>query len=219
MTIAIQEELPGTKEPARSVSFSQKRILRWIMDLWAPDGFELDPTYARGAMYRGGDIPQPRWKFDLAPSIPGVEKADVRSLPLESGIVASTMFDPPFLHHAGEGSRMGALYASYFNQRELHAMYADALRELWRVAAPAGILAFKCQALIEAGKFVATDCAVLGMAVKVGWVDVDRFTLVSKNRIKGHNHDRQVHSRRYDSTFWVFQRPRGRVRSFMAGAP
>lgn len=234
MTLAHQLDLPGAaprqrrlpkpKPPAipppvrehiRSVSKDEGEILAWIMRLYCPTGFEVDVTYGLGAFYADSRIPKPARCFDLAPRVPGVEQADVRALPLERRSVSSLIFDPPFLHHTGRKSRMGNLYSSYHNQRLLHAMYKDALADIFRVLAPAGVLVFKLQPVIEGGRFVATDCIVWLLALRLGFMDVDRFVLVADRRMTDKR--KQQHARRYESYFLVFQKPAGKRGSFAEG--
>lgn len=206
---------PPAREYIRSVSADQGEILQWIMRLYCPGGFELDPTYGSGCFYTDGRIPRPRLCFDLAPKMPGVQHGDVRALPLDRQSVASTLFDPPFMHHAGEKSFMGKRFSSYHNQRELHAMYAEALAELHRVLVPGGILVFKLQPTIEGSRFVATHCIVWLLALRAGFVDVDWFVLTATSRSKDKR--AQQHARRFECYFLVFRKPGDKRKAFAEG--
>lgn len=52
-------------ELMKSISYSQDEILKWIIRLYCPDGFDLDPTYSKGVFYK--NVPEPQLKFDLNP--------------------------------------------------------------------------------------------------------------------------------------------------------
>ena len=41
-------------EIIKSISYSQEEILKWIIRLYCPDGFDLDPTYSKGVFYKNG---------------------------------------------------------------------------------------------------------------------------------------------------------------------
>jgi hypothetical protein len=73
----------------KSVVSTDEEALLGIMQLHN-DGqpFELDPTFSKGAFYRG-KVPAPIWKYDLHPE-PGVKRADCRNLPFADGTVGST---------------------------------------------------------------------------------------------------------------------------------
>ena len=88
---------PELQKPefVKSISYSQDEILKWIIQLYCPNGFDLDPTYSKGVFYK--NIPEPRLKFDLNPQIEGVQQANCTDLPVESGSLQSIVFDPPFV--------------------------------------------------------------------------------------------------------------------------
>jgi hypothetical protein len=82
-------------EVVRSVYFDQAEILRGIMKLHSPEGFDCDMTYGNGNFWK--NLPQPRLKFDIDPQLVGVQQACSRMLPLEAKSLRSVVFDPPFL--------------------------------------------------------------------------------------------------------------------------
>ena len=88
----------------RSISYSQHEILRWIIDLYCRNGFDLDPTYSTGVFYKDNRVPEPRSKIDINPCAKDVIQADCRDLPLDSSSVSSIIFDPPFI---GGSKRFG----------------------------------------------------------------------------------------------------------------
>jgi hypothetical protein len=188
-----------------TVSGDQHEILKNIATLYCGGEFDLDPTYSKGGFYQNG-VPEPRLKFDLEPQTPDTEQADCRDLPLDSASVRSAVFDPPFVHATGAESVMGQRFADQQSQHKLRALYHGGLVELYRVLKPNGVLVFKCQDIIESGKQVMNHCHVWQMATNLGFVDLDLFVLVAKNRLIGHNHHDQQHARKFHSYFCVFQK-------------
>ena len=190
-----------------TVSTNQHEILRHVLDLYLPGEptFALDPTYGSGAFYK--EIPAPEYIFDLHPRNSAITQADSRELPLLDGSMRSAVFDPPFIHAHGKNSIMGKRYGSYPSQKLLREMYADSLRELYRVLETNGILVFKCQDVIESGKQVLTHCHVWQMAESVGFETLDMFVLVNTSApLKGWNHVKQYHARKVHSYFFVFKK-------------
>ena len=99
----------------RSIAYDQHEILYNIMQLYT-DGqpFECDPTYSIGNFYGDftvttieGDkmdisIPQPKYKFDVAPQVEGVVQIDPWGpIPLEDNSVSSVCIDLPFVISCG----------------------------------------------------------------------------------------------------------------------
>ena len=124
----------------KSISYSQDEILKWIIRLHCPDGFDLDPTYSKGLFYK--NIPQPRLKFDISPQIEGVHQANCINLPLDNESVNNIIFDPPFLVSWGKThdypceKRFG-----YFPSRKsLREMYKKSIQEFYRILKPGGKL-------------------------------------------------------------------------------
>lgn len=190
-----------------TVSGDQQAILQDILTLYVPGRvFECDPTYSTGSFYKDGRIPQPTYKFDIAPKLPGVEIADCRDLPCESASITSLVFDPPFIHAHGKESEIGQRFSSYPTQHAIRAMYMASLVEFYRVLKTKGVLVFKCQDIVESNKQVFNHCHVWQMANSLGFVDLDLFILTADSRMVGHNHHQQVHARKFHAYFWVFEK-------------
>lgn len=203
----VQKGLFGAAEQRtdiRSVSYNNDEIIRSIMTLYCPKGFDLDPTYSSGQFYK--KIPQPLYKFDLKPKYHYVQQADVRKLPFDDNSLNSIMFDPPFL--AGISKRGGIMkerFGTYKNiQTDLWGMYHDAIKELHRILKPEGILVFKCQDTIDQRKQYLSHVQVINEAVHVGFYPEDIFILLARARIV--NEKKQYHARKYHSYFIVFRK-------------
>jgi hypothetical protein len=117
----------------KSISFNQEEIIKWIMKLYSPDGFDLDPTYSKGVFYR--NIIPPKMKYDIAPIIDGVKQSDCRKLPLNKNSVKSIMFDPPFTVGVPKesiktkgSSLIAKRFSSFYTVPEMYSMYYDSLK-------------------------------------------------------------------------------------------
>jgi hypothetical protein len=199
--------------PIKSIGYDQFGILEDIMTLYCPRGFECDPTYSIGNFYKSV-IPEPIYKFDINPQVPGVIQASADDLPLENESVNSINFDPPFLaskgptiDHPSDGQCLIIRRFSQFpTMEELYTFYASSMREFARVLKPHGILVFKCQDTVSGGKNYFSHIKVFEYAIQNGFVGIDLFVLLAKNRIISGKHKNQQHARKYHSYFWVFQK-------------
>lgn len=191
----------------RSISFDEHEILQWIIELHSPAGFELDPTYSIGNFYKSG-IPQPKYKFDITPSAPGVIQADVSHLPIKPNSINSIMFDPPFLVAMPttlkkKGSNIMIKRFSFYKKiPDLWKMYQNALKEFYRILLTGAVLVFKCQDTIDSGHQYLSHVKIINMAEKMGFYTKDLFILCAYKRIISQN--KQFHARKYHSYFIVF---------------
>lgn len=186
------------------------------MRLFDVDQFDLDATYSSGKMWDG--LKQPRLKFDVKPTVVGVEEADVRHLPLETESISSAMFDPPFLattgkslKKSGDSNVIAKRFGVYPNETELHTMYRGALNELHRVLTPGGLLVFKCQDKVSSGHQYFSHVYVHDYAIETGFYPKDLFILVAKSRLVAKWQRKQQHARKYHCYFWVFQKGVGKI--------
>jgi hypothetical protein len=190
----------------KSVGHSDTEILQNIQQLYAPNGFDLDPTYSKGIFYK--DISEPRLKYDLKPQIEGVEQADCRCLPLESGLIENIVFDPPFMfgtHGQTKNNRMNQRFTMFDSFSDLCSMYQDSLKEFYRILTKKGYLFFKCQDYTDS-KTTITHCLVYNWATQIGFYAKDIFILVaSGGRIYNPNLQ-QRHARKFHSYWWAFRK-------------
>lgn len=190
---------------ARSCSDNEKQIIRWIMDLHnGGRPFDLDPTYSRGVFWY--DLPKPRYRFDLHPQARGVVQADATRLPVANESIGSIMFDPPFVVGSRADGRPGEIKErfSYFRSvPELFIFYELAMREFYRVLNPFGILAFKCQDMIDSGHQIFSHVFIHNTAELVGFYIKDMFVLSRENVLWSPNMVNQQHARKNHSYFLV----------------
>ena len=168
-----------------TLSFDESSLMRNICKLYVPAGhIDLDPTYSIGRVWTEAELPPPRLKFDLYPQTADTVQADVRQLPLADESIASAYFDPPFLARSGDNTKsvMCRRFGVFENMQELYETYRDALRELYRVLQPHGVLIFKCQDTSYDDRNYMVHAAVIYMAQQIGFYVADLFVLGRYNR-------------------------------------
>ena len=196
----------------KSTSYDNDEILRAIMSLYCPEGFDLDPTYGKGFFYK--EIKKPTHRFDIRPQTPDTVQARAEALPLGDASVRSAVFDPPFLAGYTKGKatgKIGGRFDGFASVSDLWDWYEDALSELHRVLEPEGILAFKCQDTVSSGKNYLSHVHIINHATTVGFYPRDLFVLLAKNRMIGHNHKNQKHARKFHCYWLVFEKRKSRV--------
>lgn len=202
----LSGQIEKKEEIIRTTSYSQDEIMKSIIKLYCPEGFELDPTYSKGNFYK--NIPQPKHKFDLFPQVEGVIKSDCGDLPLENSSINTIMFDPPFVAGIQNKSNDGIIinrFGSYKNVSvELWEMYHRALKEFYRLLKPKGILVFKCQDSVDSSKQCLSHVEIINYALSIGFYPKDMFVLLAKNRLIGKHHHKQQHARKFHSYFLIF---------------
>jgi hypothetical protein len=197
---------PKWDDKVLSLSSDEKQIIRWILDLHnAGKGVDVDPTYSIGHFWEG--LPKPKYRYDIAPQIDGVEKADARHLPLENESIQSVMFDPPFV--VAPSPKPGIIrdrFSCYSTVKKLWEFYDEALREFHRILVTGGILIFKCQDIVSGGKQHLSHVAVINSATKAGFYCKDLFILSRPNVLWSPNMENQQHARKTHSYFLVFRK-------------
>ncbi len=205
----------------KSIGYDQIRILQDIIQLYTPEGIELDPTYSVGNFY--GRIPRPTYRYDINPQCPEVTQADCRKLPNANSSIKSINFDPPFLigtpseglDSLKEGScKMFKRFSGFHSLAELWQFYYDSLNEFYRILQPNGILIFKCQDTVSGGKQCLSHIEIINYAISIGFYPIDLFVLLAKNRLIGQNGENQQHARKFHSYFIVFRKQTSPVKYF-----
>lgn len=198
-----------TQNIIKTISFDEGEILRNIIKLHCHKGFELDPCFSIGNIYKRTGIDLPNIKFDINPQKDGVLKSSADDLPIENKVIESILFDPPFLINKGPSyingkSKMTKVFRAFPSIKELFEWYSKCLIEFKRILIKKGVLVFKCQDTVSSGKQNFSHCYIMEEAVKIGFYPKDLFILLAKNRMIGHNHKIQKHARKYHCYYWVF---------------
>lgn len=169
----------------KSVSMSDKEILDSFNTIYLKGkGFDLDPTYSVGNMYKKYGAPEPTFKCDLEPKHWYVEKADCQNLrTFADGCLKSIVFDPPFIFtpYANGGDYKMCKRFSYFKSFDsMISMYRGSLKEFKRILKNKGYVIFKCQDMSN-GHFYDTHCKVIELAKELGFKLMDIAILHRKN--------------------------------------
>ena len=189
-----------------SVHNDQKSLIKSIRTLYKIERFDLDATFNTGTIHYGVN---PKIMSDLNPITENVLKADCRNLDfIRSGSLCSILFDPPFLAGGGATGKMHNKYSSFKNVEEMLLMYSDSIKESFRILKTGGIFVFKCQDLCNGRVQTFSHCEIYNIAIEAGFYAKDLFLLISNKRMKPYKMKTQIHSRKYHSYFWVFQKCR-----------
>jgi hypothetical protein len=195
----------------RSVYENQDDILRAILQLHCPEGFQCDMTYGNGAFWK--NLPRPKYCFDVSPQKPEAAQACSMMLPLEPETLNNCVFDPPFLTyvkkgrgHQGGKVAMTARFGGYYRYDELEDHYRHTISEAWRVLKPGGKMIFKCQDIIHNHRMHCTHYRVIMMAEIEGFRLADLFILPARHRMPGPQKGTQRHARIFHSYFLVLQK-------------
>ena len=201
--------------PIPTVSYNDGELINWILQLHNnSQTIELDPTYSIGNFYKYYNIPEPKYKFDLEPQKTDVTQADCCNLPIDKESIKSIMFDPPFVvggkpkkdkeDYANVSMYIQKRFSGFSSIDELKNMYADSLKEFYRIMEPNGLLIFKCQDIVVSHGQFFSHCWIFNQAIELGFTAVDLFILVAKNRL--FDHKKQYHARKYHCYYWVFRK-------------
>lgn len=208
----------------KNISTDQSEILKWIMDLYN-DGkvFECDITASELKFYgkRIGckyEIPTPNILMDVYPMSENVIKiTPFNKLPLENNSISSIICDLPFVCspktckskvEGKEGSNIiSRRFSSWYPMQEGYENIYWWINECKRVLKEDGILVWKMQSSVSGGlqhmlsEFSAICAADAGLYINDQFFLEAKARLISASKIK-----KQMHSRKYTSTFWVFKK-------------
>lgn len=206
----------------KNISTDQSEILKWIMDLYTKGKpFECDITASELKFYgdRKGNkysIPIPKILMDVYPINDNIIKiTPFRPLPLEDNSVSSIICDLPFvcspkkcksmMEEKEGGNLISRRFSSWYPMQEGYENIYWWMNECKRVLKDDGIIVWKMQSSISGGlrhnlsefsMLCASDC---GLYLNDQFILQAKARLISAGKIK-----KQMHSRNYTSTFWVF---------------
>jgi len=190
----------------KSVYDNEQELLKAIIELHCPEGIELDPMYFKGNFYKG--IKEPKYKFDIAPQVLGVKKADAKDLPIDNDSIDSVILDPPFMfgiHGNTEKYYSSRTHGILKDFQALKELYQGILKEAYRVLKRNGTCIFKCQDYTDS-KTTMTHCEVYNWAKEIGFYAKDLAILhLPKGKVYNPNLT-QRHLRKTHSYFWVLKK-------------
>jgi hypothetical protein len=193
-----------------TISYSQQDIIKNIIKLHLKgENINLDPTYSKGNFYKKSGINQPLHKSDLYPQTNDTLKFNANDLDFKDCSISNIMFDPPFLAGYTKDKPtgiMGERFHGFRYMRDVWSWYDECLEEFHRILNKKGVLIFKCQDTVSAGKQFFSHIHIINEAERLGFYTKDIFVLLAKNRIIGHNHKNQKHARKFHSYFLVFEK-------------
>lgn len=208
----------------RSVSSNQREILYNIMQLHNNgEPFDCDITASSLNFYNTSktdkfNIPEPKYLFDVYPQFDKITKiTPFQKLPLEDNSIGSIVIDLPFvispktcksMSEDKKGSQIIAKrFASFYPVAELFENEYWWIKEAFRVLKEDGICVFKMQSTVSGGSQIWSTPFAFMCAQDVGFYVKDEFILTAKSRlISNPKYKKQIHARKYSSTFWVFQK-------------
>lgn len=193
----------------KSFSFDQIEIIHNIVKLYIPEGvIHCDATYGYGGFYKTPYVTRPEYCFDLNPHTAPAVQADSRNLPVEKNSLSSIMFDPPFVltdHKESENYLMHKRFSGFKLISELREMYLHSIQEFQRKLKPGGVLIIKCQDCTHGKKNYFIHNEVINMAEQNGFMSLDLFIVLAKNRFKGRIIQQRT-ARKFHCYFLVFRK-------------
>lgn len=212
------------KDVIKSISFDQKEIMFNIMKLHNNGKpFYADMTYSTGKFYevKKSDkylIPQPIIKLDVCPQTEDTIKIEpLGKLPFDDESIESLVIDLPFVVSPPNAPSMknkinkkiniiANRFASFYPVFSLYEAYFWWISESYRVLKENGTCVFKCQNTISGGINHNTEYYSFMCAQHVGFVIEDSFLLLAKARLHSGKIKKQMHARKFTSTFFVFKK-------------
>ena len=204
-----QDLLTKQSSQIRSFSFDQLEIISNIIRLYIPDGaIHCDATYGFGGFYKNGRVKRPEFCYDQNPHTAPAVKGDSRNLPHDINTLNSIMFDPPFVltdHKNSDHYLMHKRFSGFKLISELREMYLSSIQEFQRKLKPGGVLIVKCQDCTHAKKNYMIHNEVINMAEANGFMSLDLFVLLAKNRFTGRIKQQRT-ARKFHCYFLVFRK-------------
>lgn len=208
----------------KNISFNQSEILYNIMQLYNEGKpFDCDITASTLNFYKAKKnseyaIPEPKLLFDVSPQFDNIVKLNpFGPIPIEDNSISSIVIDlpfvispsnaPSFLNNREGSSLIAKRFASYYPVDTLYESYYHWIKEAYRVLKENGICIFKCQNTVSGGIQHNVEEYSYMAAEHVGFTAEDKFILLAKARlISNAKYKKQVHARKYSSSFWVFKK-------------
>lgn len=192
------------KNCIKSISYSQTEILAWIMTLYNNrQPFDCDLTASKCVFWKS--LPVPQYLYDMYPQIEGVRQLDEADK-LCNKCFNSIVFDLPFLVAEKNTEYLMKSRFTYFDSIDsLYKANDDMLERSYRLLNDKGLLVIKTMDYNHGNKQLWVSDYVIRKAYELGFDLLDKFILLSKNRLMGWAHI-QKSARKYHSYFLVFRK-------------
>lgn len=228
--LVIEKPSVTYDETIRNISFDQKEIMHNILRLHVPETsvnekgekyFQMDFTYSKGIYYKTTKqdsrfvIPEPKYKLDVFPQSDDIMQIEpLGPLPFKNDSIESINCDLPFVISCGPSMEnndknaciIAKRFASYYPRQDMFESYYHWISESYRVLKPGGVICFKTQATVSGGQQLWTPEYSWLSAIMCGFYPKDQFILQAKARLTSSKVKTQMHSRKFTSTFWVFEK-------------
>ena len=193
-----------------TVSESQDEILTNILRLYVKEKrYHCDLTYSKGYFYK--KIPQPDLKFDKYP-----QSEDTRHLSeayeLQDDSLNSIVVDLPFIVRDNKGGNainentMANRFNYFPSTSELFNTNYEIIALSYSKLRRKGIMVMKTMDVTYAGKQLWVTHYVIEKALSMGFELLDKFILISRNRLLRADGCIQHHARKFHSYFLVFKK-------------
>lgn len=181
-----------------------------VLELYAPAGSKIvDLTYGKGVFWKNVD----KSKYNLVTNDLVTEAdhhCDFRNTPFPDNDFDMAILDPPYMHSSGSiKESIASCYANNTsvrlrNQKEVRQLYFDGIAEARRILKKGGILAIKCQDMIESGKQNWNHVQFMNAE---GFECEDLFVLVQSTiPARDPKWSKQYHARRNHSFFVILRK-------------
>lgn len=188
-------------------------IFPGVARLYIPErAVVVDPTYGGGNFW----IDVETDKYDTYFTDLANDGVDMKDLPYEDEFADFVVLDPPYMYNP-KGTVKASLDAPYNLNAEyllktnddVIALYKAGMQEAHRVLKPGGIMAVKCQDMIESGRqrWNHVNLYMFGLVALSMYVR-DMF-LLQQTQQPAIRWPKQKHSRKNHSYLWIFEKRTG----------
>ena len=206
-----------SKQVIKNYSFNQSEILYKINRLHLNNrGYDADITYSKGLFYEQSSkyhVPQPLAKYDVEPLFDDVIKIEpLKELPIKLNSLSSLVVDLPFIiapipkHSNASSNLIFKRFSSFYPAKSLYEHYSFYIEQAFKALNNNGFCIIKSQSTTSGGQQHWVEDFVFLKCLKVGFTCVDKFHLISKQRLHSSKIINQISARKHTSVFFVMKK-------------